>query len=126
MTFDRQVCQPPDYSQAMTVKNHNEVLRCCAVLSKSFSAKTVNFLLDKLNQQNEKLKIGTLSVIRHLVNSSASRMQDKHTLILSGLKMVLQDPSNKVRSCSAVLLFTLIRFLNTCEYRLTVSSTLCG
>ena len=94
--FFTQICQAIDYSNPMTLKNHNEVLRSFAVLSKSFSDKIINFLLEKLNQPNEKFKIGSLSIIRHLMNSSSQKLDDKQKLIIAGLKMVLQDPSNKV------------------------------
>ena len=86
-----------DYNNALAVKNHNEILRCFAVVNANFSMRIINSLLEKINQQNEKIKMGALTVLRHLVNSGGSHMDDKKDLIISGLKGVLNDTNNKVK-----------------------------
>ena len=96
-----QVCQPVDSRSLTSLKNHNEILRSFAFASRSFSDRAVSFLLDKLNQPQERVKLGALSVLRHLINTAAPQLQDKHQLILSGLKLVLHDPSNKVKKILA-------------------------
>ncbi|XP_064639982.1 maestro heat-like repeat-containing protein family member 1 isoform X2 [Lineus longissimus] len=92
-----QICQAPDYNNAMSIKNHNEVLRCFAVLTRSFSDRIVGFLLQKLENTQDKIKMGALLVLRHIINSAGPHMENKQALILSGLKMLLGETNNKVK-----------------------------
>ena len=65
------MCIPVDYhGNPLMMKNHNELLRCFGALNKSFSDRVVAFLLEKLNNNNEKIRIGTLAVFKQLINSS--------------------------------------------------------
>ncbi|XP_077982268.1 maestro heat-like repeat-containing protein family member 1 [Glandiceps talaboti] len=92
-----QVCIPPDYGNPMTVKNHNELLRCFAVLSESFCDKVITYLLQKLETANDKVRIGTLSIFKHLINSQDSLMEGKKELIVTGMKIILPETNNKVK-----------------------------
>lgn len=92
-----QACIPTDFSSPMTVKNHNELMRCFAVLAVSFPDRVINFLLAKLEPNNERVRIGTLSIFRQLINSAGPHLEDKKSLILSGLKIGLQETNNKVK-----------------------------
>ncbi len=91
-----QVCVPPDFTQPMTMKNHNELLRCFAVVARSFPDRVIGYLLQKI-EGNEKVRIGTLFVFKQLINSSGPHIENKKSLILSGLRIVLGDQSNKVK-----------------------------
>jgi hypothetical protein len=71
-------------------------------------------LLEKLEIPAERVRLGTLSCLRHLINSSGlfhifylcpigcllcesdAQMCDKKDLVLSGVKKVVNDPSNQV------------------------------
>ena len=86
-----------DYSNVLAIKNHNEVLRCFAVLNNNFSDRVIAYVLERLDQGNEKIRMAALTITRHLVNSGGSHMDQKKSFILSGLKMVLGDNNNKVR-----------------------------
>ncbi|XP_052816666.1 maestro heat-like repeat-containing protein family member 1 isoform X2 [Mya arenaria] len=97
----RQVFSPVDYNNPLSMKNHNEVLRCFAVIAGSFSGKLTGILLQKLEQNNEKIKIGILTIFKHLINAAAPAMEDKKEVVLSGLKGVAQEPSNKVKKTFA-------------------------
>uniref|UniRef100_A0A4W5KHG1 Maestro heat-like repeat family member 1 n=1 Tax=Hucho hucho TaxID=62062 RepID=A0A4W5KHG1_9TELE len=66
-----QVCAPVDYSNPPTVKNHNEVLRCFSILANTFPDRLVMFVLQKLENSNERIRMGSLAVLRHLINSSS-------------------------------------------------------
>ncbi len=61
-----------------------------------FCDKILPFLLQKMEQNNEKLRIGSLTVIRHLINSSKGQMANKRELVLSGLRPLLTEQNNKV------------------------------
>uniref|UniRef100_A0A8C7KAZ5 Maestro heat like repeat family member 1 n=1 Tax=Oncorhynchus kisutch TaxID=8019 RepID=A0A8C7KAZ5_ONCKI len=92
-----QVCAPVDYSNPLTVKNHNEVLRCFSILANTFPDRLVMFVLQKLENSNERIRMGSLAVLRHLINSSTSIMESKKLLILASIRQPLADHSNKVK-----------------------------
>ncbi|KAM9404324.1 maestro heat-like repeat-containing protein family member 1 isoform 2-T4 [Salvelinus alpinus] len=96
-TLNQQVCAPVDYSNAVTVKNHNEVLRCFSILANTFPDRLVMFVLQKLENSNERIRMGSLAVLRHLINSSTSIMESKKLLILASIRQPLADHSNKVK-----------------------------
>lgn len=92
-----QVCGPVDYSNPPTVKNHNEVLRCFSILATTFPDRLIVFVLQKLENSNERSRMGSLAVLRHLINSSTSMMETKKLLILASIRQPLADHSNKVK-----------------------------
>ncbi|XP_051871929.1 maestro heat-like repeat-containing protein family member 1 isoform X2 [Pristis pectinata] len=97
-TLHPQVCAPLEYTNHMAVKNHNEVLRCYTVLACAYTDRLVAFLLQKLEVHNERVRIGTLTVLKHLINSCSTQLEGKKLLILTGMKLTLQDNnSNKVK-----------------------------
>ncbi|XP_076592672.1 maestro heat-like repeat-containing protein family member 1 isoform X1 [Chaetodon auriga] len=93
----QQVSAPVDYSNPPTIKNHNEVLRCFSLLANSFPDRLVLFVLQKLENSNERSRVGSLSVLRHLINSSTSTMESKKLLILASIRQPMADHSNKVK-----------------------------
>lgn len=96
-SLHQQVCSPVDYSNQPTVKNHNEVLRCFTVLANAFPDRLMVFVLQKLENSNERNRIGSLDVLRHLINSTTSIMETKKLLILGSIRQPLADHSNKVK-----------------------------
>ncbi|XP_011483379.1 maestro heat-like repeat-containing protein family member 1 isoform X1 [Oryzias latipes] len=93
----QQVCAPVDYSDPPTVKNHNEILRCFSLLVNSFPDRLVMFVLQKLENSNERSRMGSLAVLRHLINSSTATMESKKLLILASIRQPMADHSNKVK-----------------------------
>lgn len=93
----QQVSAPVDYSNPPTVKNHNEVLRCFSLIANSFPDRLVMFVLQKLENSNERSRLGSLAVLRHLINSSTSTMESKKLLILASIRQPMADHSNKVK-----------------------------
>ncbi|XP_048450050.1 maestro heat-like repeat-containing protein family member 1 [Rhincodon typus] len=91
-----QVCTPLDYSNHTAVRNHNEALRCFTVLARAYTDRLMAFLLQKLEVHNERTRIGTLTVIKHLINSASQQLESKKSLILAGMKFTIQDNNNKV------------------------------
>lgn len=96
-----QVFAQVDVNNPLSMKNHNEVLRCFAVIARSFSGKLTGILLQKLDQNNERIKIGILTIFKHLINAAAPSMEDKKEVVLSGLKGITQEHSNKVKKVFA-------------------------
>ncbi|KAL8181435.1 UNVERIFIED_CONTAM: Maestro heat-like repeat-containing protein member 1, partial [Gekko kuhli] len=92
-----QISAPPDSSTPVQLKNHNEVLRCFTVLAASFPDRLLGFLLPKLESSSERTRVGTLTILRQIINSAPSQMEIKKPFILSSMKLPLQDQSNKVK-----------------------------
>ncbi|KAF6714412.1 Maestro heat-like repeat-containing protein family member 1 [Oryzias melastigma] len=93
----QQVCSPVDYNDPPTVKNHNEILRSFSLLVNSFPDRLVMFVLQKLENSNERSRMGSLAVLRHLINSSTATMESKKLLILASIRQPMADHSNKVK-----------------------------
>ncbi|XP_032556854.1 maestro heat-like repeat-containing protein family member 1 [Chiroxiphia lanceolata] len=96
-TLHPQICAPSDPSVPLSLKNHTEVLRCFTILACSFPDRVLAFLLPKLESSNERTRVGTLLIMRQIINSAPSQMEIKKPFILSFMKLPLQDSNNKVR-----------------------------
>ncbi|XP_076448959.1 maestro heat-like repeat-containing protein family member 1 isoform X1 [Babylonia areolata] len=92
-----QAFQPIDYNNPNSIKNHNEILRSFAIITRAFSGKLVGILLGKLEASNEKMRIGILTIFKHIINSAGEAMDDKKEIVVSGLKMLCNDHNNKVK-----------------------------
>ncbi|XP_038141522.1 maestro heat-like repeat-containing protein family member 1 isoform X1 [Cyprinodon tularosa] len=97
LALHQQVSAPVDYTDPPTVKNHNEALRCFSLLANSFPDRLVMYVLQKLENTNERSRMGSLAVLRHLINSSSSIMESKKLLILASIRQPMADHSNKVK-----------------------------
>ncbi|KAM6318671.1 maestro heat-like repeat-containing protein family member 1 [Aegotheles albertisi] len=96
-TLHPQICAPADLSVPLSVKNHTEVLRCFTVLACSFPDRVLAFLLPKLESSSERSRVGTLLIMRQIINSAPSQMEIKKPFILSSMRLPLQDSNNKVK-----------------------------
>ncbi|XP_048576780.1 maestro heat-like repeat-containing protein family member 1 isoform X2 [Nematostella vectensis] len=94
-------CVQPDFINPSSVKNHNELLRCFSVLARVFSDRVVAFLLAKLEPNTERTRIGSLAILKHLVNSSGSFLENKEELIVAGVQILLNESNLKVRRAFA-------------------------
>uniref|UniRef100_A0A8C3SH24 Maestro heat like repeat family member 1 n=1 Tax=Chelydra serpentina TaxID=8475 RepID=A0A8C3SH24_CHESE len=63
-TLHPQICAPVESSVPLSLKNHNEVLRCFTVLACTFPDRLLGFLLPKLENHNERIRVGTLIIMR--------------------------------------------------------------
>ncbi|XP_052003052.1 maestro heat-like repeat-containing protein family member 1 [Xyrauchen texanus] len=97
LALHQQICSPVDFSNPPTVKNHNEVLRCFSILANTFPDRLMAFVLQRLENSNERNRMGSLAVLRHLINSSTSTMETKKLLILASIRQPLADHNNKVK-----------------------------
>ncbi|CAG5120746.1 unnamed protein product, partial [Candidula unifasciata] len=102
-----QIFQPVDYNNPMSIKNHNELLRSFAIIARAFSGKLVGILLGKLETRDEKIKIGILSIFRHVINAAVSAMEDKKEVIVSGLKGLCNETNNKVKKMFAQVIIAM-------------------
>ncbi|KAM8811767.1 maestro heat-like repeat-containing protein family member 1 [Eudromia elegans] len=96
-TLHPQICAPADPAAPLTAKNHTEVLRCFTVLARSFPERVLAFLLPKLESGSERTRVGTLLVVRQVINSAASQMEAKKPALLAAMRPPLQDSNPRVK-----------------------------
>ncbi|XP_037659046.1 maestro heat-like repeat-containing protein family member 1 isoform X4 [Choloepus didactylus] len=92
-----QVCVPVELSSPLAVSNQKEVLRCFTVLACCFPDRLLAFLLPKLDSSHERVRVGTLQVVRHVINSAAAQMEVRKPFILSSMRLPLLDTNNQVK-----------------------------
>ncbi|XP_063583029.1 maestro heat-like repeat-containing protein family member 1 isoform X13 [Pongo abelii] len=90
-----QICVPVESSSPLVMSNQKEVLRCFTVLACSSPDRLLAFLLPRLDTSNERTRVGTLQVVRHVINSAAAQMEDKKPFILSSMRLPLLDTNSK-------------------------------
>lgn len=102
-----QVCQfaavSSDNVDNFKRKNHYEVLRCYDLLVRSHPEKLVSGLLLRLNSVDENIRVSTLIVFRHLMNSSLEVLQPRMNDIFNAFHSKLTESSNRVRKMLAQL-----------------------
>ncbi|KAM5281324.1 maestro heat-like repeat-containing protein family member 1 isoform 2-T2 [Ctenodactylus gundi] len=96
-TLHSQVCVPVESSSPLVMGSRSEVLRCFTVLAHSSPDRLLAFLLPRLDSGNERLRVGTLQILRHVINSAAAQMEAKKPFILSSMRLPLLDSNNKVK-----------------------------
>ena len=80
--------------------------RCYDILVRSHPEKLVSGLLLRLNSVDENIRVSTLIVFRHLMNSSMEVLQPRMSDIFSALHSKLAETSNRVRKMLAQLTVT--------------------
>ena len=90
-----QVCVSPNYTEPFTVKNHYEVLRCYELLGGQYPENVVAHLLLRLENASYQQRVGSLMVIKHLINSKTLSAENVASLI-NTLISILHDPNSKV------------------------------
>ncbi|KAG8534575.1 hypothetical protein GDO81_019114, partial [Engystomops pustulosus] len=91
-----QICSSMESHTQMLARNRNEGLRCFTVLASTFPDHLLLFLLPKLEASNPRVRVGTLIILKQVINSAASLMEVKKPMILAAVRQPLQDPSNQV------------------------------
>lgn len=92
-----QICVPVETTSPLVTSNQKEVLRCFTVLACCSPERLLAFLLPKLDTSNERTRVGTLQVLRHIINSAAAQMEVKKPFILSSMRLPLLDTNSKVK-----------------------------
>ena len=62
-----------------------------------YSDRVLPFLLQKFEQNNERMRIGTLIVLKHIINSCPDQMNNKKQIVISGLRLLLGETNNRVK-----------------------------
>uniref|UniRef100_A0AAR2IQV4 Maestro heat-like repeat family member 1 n=1 Tax=Pygocentrus nattereri TaxID=42514 RepID=A0AAR2IQV4_PYGNA len=79
--------------------SHERDILCLSVFdaANTFPDRLMVFVLQRLENSNERNRMGSLAVLRHLINSTTSIMETKKLLILASIRQPLADHSNKVK-----------------------------
>jgi hypothetical protein len=98
-----QVCSPANLTHPHQMKNHNELLRCFEVVGSVFTDQVLTFLLQRIQHKDQRIKEGTLHVLRHLITRLDKELTDKKALLISGLQplLSLSDLNFSVRKALA-------------------------
>lgn len=92
----QQMTIQPDYSQPSTVKNNYEVLRCLERLARVHLEKVVGFLLSKVEQGAEQVRVAALTVLKHLINSLKEQLEPHVAAIGAQLKLLCTSDANSL------------------------------
>ena len=79
------------------------IFRCYDLLIRSHPEKLIQGLLLRLNSVDENIRVSTLIVFRHLMNSSLEVLQTRMSDIFNALHSKLNETSNRVRKMLAQL-----------------------
>ncbi|CAG2232805.1 unnamed protein product [Mytilus edulis] len=96
----------------------HENMRWVFSSARSFSGKLTGILLSSW-RGNEKMKIGMLTVFKHLINAATESMQDKQEVVVSGLKMMLSEQNNKVEKVFAQVVIAMASWISRIGRRTT-------
>jgi len=80
---------------ATQIKVRNEAFRCFNVASKRFADRQVYYLLHKMQSDKDSVKLGSTNMMRHLLNSAGSQMEDQQRSLLSNDGSDNGGPSSK-------------------------------
>ncbi|XP_041061728.1 maestro heat-like repeat-containing protein family member 1 [Carcharodon carcharias] len=108
VNLHNQICiaveQPTNlYSQ----KQQKEILCCFKLLTPSFTYQIVEFLLLKLENTNNQIRLGTLTVMDHLINMVPLYMASQKNQILTGMKVLVLANDNRVKGKLGQIIYTM-------------------
>merc|ERR1719319_119034 len=106
-TMFQQVCIPMDFERPGTVKNHHEMLRCYDTMMRHSPSKLVQGLLVKADSGEERLRVGALMVIKHILNMSTAELGEQLEAILEHLAAKLQETNPNVQKVLAQIIVLL-------------------
>lgn len=87
----------PNYADPLSVKNYNELLRCFEKLCQGFSDRLMSFMFLKLESKDEAGLVGALAVMKHLINANHDSLTEMRSMVVSGMRPLLENPSVRVR-----------------------------
>ncbi|XP_067849538.1 maestro heat-like repeat-containing protein family member 1 [Heptranchias perlo] len=92
-----QLCVLVNSNDQLAAENHNQILGCFTVLAQDHANSLMEFLLPQLEPNNPQTRLGTLSVLKHLIRAVPSQLERRKAQIVAGLKPTLLDNSNNVK-----------------------------
>lgn len=92
------VVSNPDFEKPVTVRSHNEVLRCYDLLAKNFGEKVIDLLLLKFKANDDRDKVKALILLTHLTNTNGNVVKIKVVEFVEILRsMVMAEKTFKIK-----------------------------
>jgi len=89
--------QPTNFEDNKSMKNHKNVLQCFEYITKARQTETLTYLLSKLQSKSATTRLGSLVVLRHIVNTMDDRLEGSKSLILSSCQVLLSETDISVK-----------------------------
>lgn len=91
------VCRPPDFANPNAMKNYNEVLRMFEILGRAYLDNVLHFIISRFQLKDPAVRIGSLVLLRHFVQSIDHLLEDKKPLIMSSVINLVNEDDLAVR-----------------------------
>ncbi|KAM6224365.1 maestro heat-like repeat-containing protein family member 2B [Rhynchocyon petersi] len=99
-----QVCRVPE---PPVKENEIEASSCFLILAHSNPADLMEFFDEQIRSNNETIRMGILSLLRSTISAEEPRLRDHMIAIERTVKVVMNDPSVKVRNSILLLIQTM-------------------
>ena len=101
------ICRPVDMTSPSTLKNHNEMLRIIECIARADLDPTLNFIVHRFQLKEKDTRVGSLILLRHLVNSMDALMVDKRPLIMSSVLTMIGEQDLQVKKAIMQLIVSM-------------------
>jgi len=99
--------QPVDYTDAGKHKAHTELLRCFEYLGKGVLAQEVHYILEQFQSKSSMMRVGSIGILRHLVNSLDEELESSRSLILASCVTLMEESNFEVRKSLVQLIMSM-------------------
>ena len=101
------ICRPIDPTSPLTAKNHNEQLRIIETIARADLEPTLAFIVGRFQLKEKEVRVGSLVVLRHLVNSMDALMVDKRPLVMSAVLTMVGEQDLQVKKAIMQLIVSM-------------------
>ena len=101
------ICRPPDPAQPSTLKNHNEQLRIVEAIARAELDATLSFVVGRFQLKEKEVRVGSLVILRHLVNSMDAALVDKRPLVMSSVVSMVGEQDLGVKKAIMQLIVSM-------------------
>eukprot|EP01105_Mastigella_eilhardi_P020591 TRINITY_DN4914_c0_g1_i1.p1 TRINITY_DN4914_c0_g1~~TRINITY_DN4914_c0_g1_i1.p1 ORF type:complete len:1654 (-),score=536.16 TRINITY_DN4914_c0_g1_i1:72-5033(-) len=104
------LCTQPDYNNQIALKTFNETLRCFEIIGRGFPEAVLSFVLQRLEHKDVAVRLASLGILKHLVVSINTEMENKKGLLVSGIRLIILDNNLQVKKALAQLIVAMARY----------------
>ena len=101
------LCRPIDPSSPLSFKNHNEQLRIVEAMARADLDVTLAFIVGRFQLKERDVRIGSLIILRHLVNAMDPLMVDKRPLVMSAVLTMVGEQDLQVKKAIMQLIVSM-------------------
>ncbi|XP_072881908.1 maestro heat-like repeat-containing protein family member 1 [Hemitrygon akajei] len=108
ITLHQQICITMDHTpNSLSESLQDKILCCFQILTSAFAEEIIRFLLPQLEIPNEQIQLGTLAVLKHLINSVPSYMDGHKSQIMNSMTLSVLRNNNQVKGFLSKLIYTM-------------------